>query len=122
MSSVPAHPYRQIALWTLVALALCILWDIGGQDLRLAHWFGDASGFPYRDHWLFSGVLHRGVRRVAWAFQFALVLAIWWPVGVLRLLSRRERVNMFVASMVVDSQINEAIVSATYDLPMNERW
>ncbi len=93
------HSYRQIALWTLVALAVCILWDLGGQDLRMARWFGDASGFPYRDHWLFSGVLHRGARRVAWALQFALVLSIWWPVGVLRKLSRKERVGIVLASM-----------------------
>ena len=99
MPTVPAHPYRQIAWWTLAALAVCILWDIGAGDLRMAHWFGDASGFRYRDHWLFSGVLHRGARGVAWALQFALVLAIWWPVGVLRKLSRRDRVYMFVASM-----------------------
>ena len=99
MPTVAAHPYRQISLWTLVALAVCILLDIGGQDLSVAHWFGNSSGFPYRDHWLFSGVLHGGARRVAWALQFALILAIWWPVGVLRKLSRRERVCMFVASM-----------------------
>lgn len=99
MSSVPTHPYRQLALWTLAGLAVCILWDLGGQDLRLARWFGDASGFPYRDHWLFSGVLHRGARRVAWTLQFALVLAVWWPVGVLRKLTRGERLMMLGASM-----------------------
>ncbi|MEO6624588.1 MAG: phosphatidic acid phosphatase, partial [Burkholderiaceae bacterium] len=94
-----AHPYRRLMLWTLAALALCILWDLGGQDLALAHWFGTPSGFAYRDHWLFSGVLHKGARRVAWAMQFALVLAVWWPVGALRQLSRGERVMLLTASM-----------------------
>ena len=91
----------RLVLWTVVTLLLCLAWDGAGQDLALARWFGDPSGFAYRDHWLFSGVLHRGARRVAWALQFALILAIWWPVGVLRLLSRRERVVMLIASMLV---------------------
>ena len=99
MSASEASSYRRLVLWTLAALAACILWDIGGLDLALARWFGTPSGFAYRDHWLFSGVLHRGARRVAWTLQFALVLAVWWPVGVLRKLSRADRVGMLVASM-----------------------
>ena len=99
MPALHANPYRRLVLWTLAALAFCIVWDLGGQDLALAHWFGDASGFPYRDHWLFSGVLHKGARRVAWTLQLALVLAVWWPVGVLRQLSRGERVVMLLASL-----------------------
>ena len=54
---------------------------------------------PYRDHWLFSGVLHRGARRVAWVLQLARVLTIWWPFGVLQQISQRERGSIFVASM-----------------------
>ena len=92
---------KHLALWTVATLLLCLVWDGGGQDLALARWFGDTSGFAYRDHWLFSGVLHRGARRFTWALQFALILAIWWPVGVLHLLSRRERVFMFISAMLV---------------------
>ena len=93
MSAPDASSYRRLVLWTLAALALCILWNLGGHDLALARWFGTPSGFPYRDRWLFSRVLHRGARRVAWTLQFALVLAVWWPVGVLRKLSRGERAS-----------------------------
>lgn len=85
--------------WTLAALGICILWDLVGQDMALAHWFGTPTGFPYRDHWLFSGVLHRGARRVAWTLQLGLVLAVFWPVGPLRGLTRTERVQMLVASL-----------------------
>jgi len=96
---VHERSYRRLVWATLVFLLLCVAWDLGGQDLALAHWFGTPDGFPYRGHWLFSGVLHRGARRVAWALQFGLILAIWWPVGVLRLLPRRERIVMLLASM-----------------------
>ncbi len=103
--ALPSHVTRpadnRLLLWTVLTLLWCLAWDTAGQDLALARWFGDTSGFAYRDHWLFSGVLHRGARRVAWTLQFALILAIGWPVGVLRLLSRRERVDMFITSMVV---------------------
>jgi membrane-associated PAP2 superfamily phosphatase len=59
-------------------------WDLLGQDLALAHWFGSAAGFAYRDHWLFSGLLHQSARRLAWTLQLCLlvgtlvtILAIW---------------------------------------------
>jgi membrane-associated PAP2 superfamily phosphatase len=90
---------KSLIPWTLAALGLCVLWDLAGQDLALAHWFGTPTGFPYRDHWLFSGVLHRGARRVAWTLQLGLVLAVFWPVGPLRALTRTERVQMLAASL-----------------------
>jgi membrane-associated PAP2 superfamily phosphatase len=86
--------------WTLALFLLFALWDTTGLDLRLAHWFGTASGFPLRDHWLWSKVLHEGARRVAWALQLVLLLSVWWPFGVLRSLTRRQRVHMFVAAML----------------------
>lgn len=80
-----------------VALAA---WDLWGQELALARWFGTANGFAFRDHWFFSGVLHQGARRVAWALQLGLLIAIWLPVGPIRLLPRRERVHLLIATMV----------------------
>lgn len=92
-------PTRTIA-WTLILSMLLVLWDTTALDLRLAHWFGTANGFPLRDHWLWSKVLHEGARRLAWAMQLVLLLAIWWPFGVLRSLTRRQRANMFIAAML----------------------
>lgn len=94
------RPYSRILLWTSACLVLIAGWDLLGMDLALAHWFGTATGFPYRDHWLFSGVLHQGARRVAWSLQFALVLMVWWPLGPLRLLSRRERATLLAATLL----------------------
>jgi membrane-associated PAP2 superfamily phosphatase len=85
---------------TLALFVLFTLWDLASLDLRLAHWFGNTSGFALRDHWLWSKVLHEGARRVAWALQLLLLLSVWWPFGVLRSLTRRQRVHMFVAAML----------------------
>lgn len=90
----------RILTWTLGLFALFAMWDMTGLDLRLAHWFGTANGFALRDHWLWSNILHQGARRVAWTLQLVLLLAVWWPFGVLRSLTRRQRAHMFVASML----------------------
>lgn len=101
-TSEPAQSatYYRPALWTLLLFALFATWDRSSLDLVLARWFGTANGFPLRDHWLWSTVLHQGARRVAWAFQFVLLLAIWWPFGALRRISRRQRAHMFLAAML----------------------
>ena len=43
----------------LGALAL-LLWDACGLDLPLMRLIGSGAGFALREHWLASGVLHRG--------------------------------------------------------------
>lgn len=115
-----AAPARPLIIATVV-LGLAIgLWDLLGQDLAMARWFGNANGFPYRDHWLFSGILHQGARRVAWTLQLGLVLAIWWPVGPLRLLPRRERVQLMLATLLTILGIwllkNESLSSCPWEL------
>lgn len=97
----PARLWRQTVWFTFVLLALIIAWDFTGLDLVTTRWFGSPGGFPLRDHWLWSKVLHEGARRVAWALQLVLLLAVWWPFGVLRKLSRRERATMFITAMLI---------------------
>ena len=121
---VATLPYRSssyhLFLWTLLVGLLLGAWDLFGQDLAMARWFGSGSGFVYRDHWLFSGVLHRGARRVAWTLQLGLVIAIWWPVGPLRMLPRRERVHLLVGTLVTILAIwllkNRSLTSCPWEL------
>ena len=48
-----------------VLLLLCaLLWDLGGQDLAVMRWWGDASGFALRHHPWLEQYAHDGVRRV----------------------------------------------------------
>lgn len=95
------HPWRQTMAITISLFLLFAAWDLSGLDLVLARWSGSPSGFALRDHWLWSKVLHEGARRVAWALQLVLLLAVWWPFGILRQLSRRERAMMFITAMLI---------------------
>ncbi|MCW5631029.1 MAG: phosphatase PAP2 family protein [Rhodoferax sp.] len=96
-----AFAWRQTLATTVALFVLIAAWDLSGLDLVMARWFGSPAGFALRDHWFWSTVLHEGARRVAWALQLVLLLAIWWPFGVLRRLSRRERAGMFVTAMLI---------------------
>jgi membrane-associated PAP2 superfamily phosphatase len=59
--------------------------------------FGDAGGFPLRDQWFISDVLHSGLRYVAWAIALVLVVGIWRPLPFERGLARRERVALVLS-------------------------
>ncbi len=110
----------RLILWTMVVGLVLGAWDLLGQDLALARWFGSGAGFAYRDHWLFSGVLHQGARRVAWTLQLGLVIAIWWPAGPLRMLPRRERIHLLVGTLVTILGIwllkNRSLTSCPWEL------
>ena len=85
----PTTSYYRPAIVTLALFILFSAWDTTSLDLVMERWFGGPNGFPLRDHWLWATVLHQGARRVAWALQLVLLLAVWWPFGVLRTLTRR---------------------------------
>lgn len=59
-----------IALWALLAL---VLWETSGLDLRLTRWIATPTGFPWRDSFLASRVLHDGGRALAWTMMGLLV-------------------------------------------------
>lgn len=80
------------ALPILAALLALLAWDRGGLDLPLSRLFGTAAGFAWREHWLMAGVMHDGVRGVAWAVFALLLIAVWRPLPFARVLARRELV------------------------------
>lgn len=85
--------------WTLATLAALLAWDATGADLALARLFGDAHGFALRDHWLWSRVLHEGMRPLGWLVVGWLGLGLVWPLGVLRRLDRGSRVQLLLGSL-----------------------
>jgi hypothetical protein len=89
-----------LLIWTLASLGVLIAWDAGGLDRSIAHWFGGIHGFPMRDQWFLVHVMHEGARRLAWLTALALVLAVWWPFGVLRSVSRAERLQLAVTTLL----------------------
>lgn len=91
---------RRLLLWTLASLACLIAWDASGLDRMLAHAFGDGDGFSWRNNWFLVHVMHEGARRLGWVCALALVLAIWWPFGVLARVDRRRRLQIAVTTLV----------------------
>ena len=59
---------------TLALLA----WDASGMDLSLAAWSGSTAGFPLRDNWWLTAVMHDGAHWLAWALVLLLALAAWF--------------------------------------------
>ena len=59
----------------LLAAAALSLWDASGGDLAVAHWFGAANGFAWRDAWTTSVLLHQGGRALAWLVMAVLVFS-----------------------------------------------
>jgi membrane-associated PAP2 superfamily phosphatase len=96
----PGPSPQRILVYTLLSLLLILAWDFGGLDMAMAHWFGGPDGFPRRDHWLYSTVLHEGARRLSWLLVLWLSLAVWWPLGVLRQLDRWQRLQLVVSILV----------------------
>ena len=89
---------RDMLLLGGVFVAL-IAWDALGLDLPISRWFGDAAGFPWRDQWLVSDVLHSGARYAAWALALVLAAGIWRPLPFARGLARDERIAWVVATI-----------------------
>jgi len=92
MQSPRSTSYNDL-LWTLAALSVLLVWDASGLDLLLARAWAGPQGFALRDNWWLSVVLHEGARRAAWIPALWLVAGVWKPTGILRRLSRAERVQ-----------------------------
>ena len=93
----PTH--RQV--WLAAALLLALLaWDASGLDMVLARWAGGPSGFPLRENWLLTDVLHDGAKYLAWAFTLLLCLGVTWPVGPLARLPFSRRLQLPMGAML----------------------
>jgi membrane-associated PAP2 superfamily phosphatase len=62
-----------------VALLLLVLWDMSGLDLAVARLFAGPGGFPLRENWVASSLLHEGGRAAAWCALALLAVNVWKP-------------------------------------------
>ncbi len=85
--------------WLLAGLAVVVAWDAGGLDLAVSRLVGDRHGFPWRDQWLFSVVLHDGARWLAWLAAGVVLVNVWRPLPFARSLERVERVRWVAATL-----------------------
>ena len=84
---------------TVAWLALLLLWDLTGFDLPLARLVGSANGFALRGNQLFELVMHEIPKILSWVFVIGLLIAIGWPLGFLRRLTRAQRVQLALTAL-----------------------
>lgn len=110
----------RLAALTLLALALLMIWDTSGGDLWMARMAGTPMGFPWRENPFLVHVMHAGARDLSWLMVIGLFAAIRWPVGLLRTLAVRERVQLaltVLASVLAISLMKHASdTSCPWDL------
>lgn len=113
-------PNSAIWPWTLGALGLLLGWDASGLDLPLARLMADARGFTLRDNWVTAVLLHDWMRRASFLAAAWLLVSIWWPVGVLRRVSRGSRVYWLASALLGVALINVlkygSLTSCPWDL------
>lgn len=85
---------------TLLSLLLLLAWDAGNGDLWLARAIGGPTGFVWQDNFWLVTVMHRGGKALGWALLFGLLVAVRWPVGVLRRLGASERGQLVIGALV----------------------
>ncbi len=108
---------RQLAAFTAAAALRLLAWDVSGLDLVMAHWFGGPGGFPLREHWVLTGVLHDGVKRLAWALALGLCLGVWWPIGVLARLPFKRRLQLATTTLLAVLVISSLKTLSTASCP-----
>jgi len=89
-----------------LALLLALLaWDTSGLDMALARQAGGPNGFPLREHWLLTQVLHNDVKYLAWAFTLLLCAWVAWPVGPLARLPYARRLQLPATALAASAMI-----------------
>src|SRR5438045_605622 len=97
---MPTRSSHRLALVTFALLLPLLAWDATNLDMRTSQWFGGAQGFPLREYWLLTTVLHEGGRVVSWLLAIWLILGVWWPLGWLRRLTCAERVQLVSTALL----------------------
>lgn len=72
-------------------LAALAAWDATGLDIAVVRALAGPAGFPWRDHWLAAGLMHSGIRLLAWGLLAALLVGLRRPWGPLRTIPRHQR-------------------------------
>lgn len=104
----------------LLGLGLLLAWDASGLDQHSARLFGTAQGFPWREHWLPTLLVHQGGRLLAGLLLAGLLLVNLLPQRLLPALNRRERwvwLALTLLSLLLISSIKRiSATSCPFDL------
>jgi membrane-associated PAP2 superfamily phosphatase len=104
----------------VLLLASALLWDLGGQDLTVMRWWGDANGFALRHQPWLEQYAHDGVRRVLLVVLLMGLALLALGRGPVRLWSRDERLAVglgTLSALLVVSLVKRAsLTSCPWDL------
>lgn len=100
------HTTSRLARLTAAAFAAIAGWDLSALDLPLAAVMGGEAGFPLREHWFLTHVLHTGAKYAAWLFILLLCIGVAWPVGPLRRLPAARRVQLAASALLATAVIS----------------
>ncbi|WP_264567993.1 phosphatase PAP2 family protein [Rhodoferax antarcticus] len=109
-------------LWwlSLVGLTITLLWDAAGLDQWVMTQFGSPQGFALQHNWWLETVLHQWMRHLAWVFLALLALMVWHPLGFFRQVSRQQRTEMLLGTLLALLLINvikhDSLISCPWDL------
>jgi membrane-associated PAP2 superfamily phosphatase len=105
----------------VVILIFTLAWDFAGLDLPIMLRLGTAEGFPLRDNWWLSTLLHDRLRLGAQLMFVVMLVWAAWPVKALAL-PRRERwllVGLVLASLLAVNIIKSTSrTSCPWDLQL----
>ena len=73
--------------------------------MPFAQLVGGKAGFPLRDSWFLTTVLHDGVKQLAWMFVLALAVSTVWPWGPLKDLPFARRVPLTAVTLCASGLI-----------------
>ncbi len=111
------HP---VALATALGLLGLLAWDLTGLDLQVAQMVATPTGFPWRDHAFLTHVMHDGARKLAGLLVAALVVAVVYPVGPFRALTRERRLWLLavvIGGMVLPAALKRlSVTSCPWDV------
>ena len=116
----PGRSLRWLALCLMVPLLAVLLLDASNMDLTVARWYGNSTGFAWKDHTLLVQVFHVGIRRVCVGIGLYCIVAIWLPLGPWRRCTRRQRVwlacNIWLCAVAVAAIKATSLTSCPWDL------
>ncbi len=102
----PMKDSRRLAAVSVSLLLACLFWDASGLDMALAMGSGGADGFPLRENWLLTTVLHDGGRRAAWALVVALCALVIWPVRFFMELPFARRMQVPATALLATAAVS----------------
>jgi len=80
-------------------MMLVLAWELSGLDLAVVRLFGVPDGFLLRNHWLYSGLLHEGIRQLAWLVLILLIVSI--PAATRLGLDRARQWRWLLAAVLI---------------------